>query len=201
MKFYLDVFAFVFIFVNIAAHAMQSAVFIAVLYTIALFKEFPYLNPVYGNLLQNQWKYWIVCAVMCLNIGENCFICPVLWPPAIAVPHQLLVKGEFCSSEPTTFRFPVWKFWMKVCMCYLLKQYSSIQFECYRKSNGTVSSLEVVSSFKAKRNPLKQYSQVERLLLHDWPLQRPAVDTDFDLGVVVSFGHLIPESLISSFRL
>lgn len=71
----------------------------------------------------------------------------------------------------------------------------------FRKSNGKVSSLEVVTSFKAKRNPLRLYSESERLPLHDWPLRRPAVGEDFDLGVVVSFGHLIPELLISTFRL
>ncbi|XP_058443696.1 methionyl-tRNA formyltransferase, mitochondrial [Malaya genurostris] len=70
------------------------------------------------------------------------------------------------------------------------------------KHCGTVSSLEVVTSFKAKRNPLKQYAEAENLPLHDWPMENPAtIAKNFDLGVVVSFGHLIPENLISSFRL
>ncbi|XP_058820889.1 methionyl-tRNA formyltransferase, mitochondrial [Topomyia yanbarensis] len=69
------------------------------------------------------------------------------------------------------------------------------------KHGGIVSSLEVVTSFRAKRNPLKKYAEVEKLPLHDWPLQDPAVIAKkFDLGVVVSFGHLIPENLITSFR-
>lgn len=71
------------------------------------------------------------------------------------------------------------------------------------KSNGTVTSLEVVTSFKATKNPLKRFATGENLRLHDWPLAaRPeVVGQNFDLGVVVSFGHLIPEALISSFRL
>uniref|UniRef100_A0A1Q3F175 Methionyl-tRNA formyltransferase, mitochondrial n=1 Tax=Culex tarsalis TaxID=7177 RepID=A0A1Q3F175_CULTA len=71
------------------------------------------------------------------------------------------------------------------------------------KSKGTVSSLEVVTSFKATKNPLKRFAAVENLRLHDWPLQKTGteVNRNFDLGVVVSFGHLIPEALISSFRL
>uniref|UniRef100_A0A8D8MME1 Methionyl-tRNA formyltransferase, mitochondrial n=1 Tax=Culex pipiens TaxID=7175 RepID=A0A8D8MME1_CULPI len=71
------------------------------------------------------------------------------------------------------------------------------------KSNGTVASLEVVTSFKATKNPLKRFADGESLRLHDWPLQKTGseVHRNFDLGVVVSFGHLIPEALISSFRL
>ncbi|XP_055632754.1 methionyl-tRNA formyltransferase, mitochondrial [Toxorhynchites rutilus septentrionalis] len=69
------------------------------------------------------------------------------------------------------------------------------------KSGGTVSSLEVVTSFKAKKNPLKQYAQNENLALHSWPIQRTSIKGTFDLGVVVSFGHLIPEELIAGFRL
>ncbi|XP_055524586.1 methionyl-tRNA formyltransferase, mitochondrial [Wyeomyia smithii] len=70
-----------------------------------------------------------------------------------------------------------------------------------KATNGTVRSLEVVTSFKAKKNPLKQYAQAEGLRLHDWPLRYSNVQQDFDLGIVVSFGHLIPEALISAFRL
>ncbi|XP_055586578.1 methionyl-tRNA formyltransferase, mitochondrial [Uranotaenia lowii] len=70
-----------------------------------------------------------------------------------------------------------------------------------RKSGLSVSDLEVVTSFKAKKNPLKEYTKQERLALHDWPLRRTDLSRYFDLGVVVSFGHLIPEPLISAFRL
>ncbi|XP_053699124.1 methionyl-tRNA formyltransferase, mitochondrial [Sabethes cyaneus] len=71
-----------------------------------------------------------------------------------------------------------------------------------RKSKqGPICSLQVVTSFKAKKNPLKQYAQAEGLQLHDWPFRYSNVQQDFDLGIVVSFGHMIPESLISAFRL
>uniref|UniRef100_A0A182W5M6 Methionyl-tRNA formyltransferase, mitochondrial n=1 Tax=Anopheles minimus TaxID=112268 RepID=A0A182W5M6_9DIPT len=65
--------------------------------------------------------------------------------------------------------------------------------------NGRVERLEVVTSFKAAKNPVKQYSRIEGIPMHDWPSFSRTSAGSFDLGVVVSFGHLIPESLINSF--
>ncbi|XP_049279176.1 methionyl-tRNA formyltransferase, mitochondrial [Anopheles funestus] len=67
-------------------------------------------------------------------------------------------------------------------------------------NNGTVERLEVVTSFKAAKNPVKQYSRIEGIPIHDWPSFSPATAGSFNLGVVVSFGHLIPECLINSFN-
>ncbi|XP_053678188.1 methionyl-tRNA formyltransferase, mitochondrial [Anopheles nili] len=66
--------------------------------------------------------------------------------------------------------------------------------------NGRVQTLEVVTSFKAAKNPVKQYSRSEGIPMHDWALFPKDINNTFDLGVVVSFGHLIPESLINSFN-
>uniref|UniRef100_A0A182MFD1 Methionyl-tRNA formyltransferase, mitochondrial n=1 Tax=Anopheles culicifacies TaxID=139723 RepID=A0A182MFD1_9DIPT len=66
-------------------------------------------------------------------------------------------------------------------------------------NNGRVERLEVVTSFKAAKNPVKQYSRIEGIPMHDWPSFSRTTAGSFDLGVVVSFGHLIPESLINSF--
>ncbi|XP_050099071.1 methionyl-tRNA formyltransferase, mitochondrial isoform X2 [Anopheles aquasalis] len=66
------------------------------------------------------------------------------------------------------------------------------------KQGRTVSRLEVVTSFKAAKNPVKQYSLTEGIPVSDWQSYRP--NENFDLGVVVSFGHLIQEEMISSFN-
>ncbi|XP_035894947.1 methionyl-tRNA formyltransferase, mitochondrial [Anopheles stephensi] len=66
--------------------------------------------------------------------------------------------------------------------------------------NGRVKRLEVVTSFKAAKNPVKWYSQTEGIPLHDWASFSRTAPGSFDLGVVVSFGHLIPESLINCFQ-
>uniref|UniRef100_A0A182QKK2 Methionyl-tRNA formyltransferase, mitochondrial n=1 Tax=Anopheles farauti TaxID=69004 RepID=A0A182QKK2_9DIPT len=66
-------------------------------------------------------------------------------------------------------------------------------------NNGRVERLEVVTSFKAAKNPVKHYSRSEGIKLHDWPYRAGKTVGMFNLGVVVSFGHLIPESLINSF--
>lgn len=57
----------------------------------------------------------------------------------------------------------------------------------------------MVTSFKAAKNPVKQYSRAAGLPLHDWAACTPATAGRFDLGVVVSFGHLIPETFIDCF--
>uniref|UniRef100_A0A182T159 Methionyl-tRNA formyltransferase, mitochondrial n=1 Tax=Anopheles maculatus TaxID=74869 RepID=A0A182T159_9DIPT len=66
--------------------------------------------------------------------------------------------------------------------------------------NGRVERLEVVTSFKAAKNPVKWYSRTEAIRTHDWASFSRNIANSFDLGVVVSFGHLIPESLINSFH-
>uniref|UniRef100_A0AAG5DWA2 Methionyl-tRNA formyltransferase, mitochondrial n=1 Tax=Anopheles atroparvus TaxID=41427 RepID=A0AAG5DWA2_ANOAO len=65
--------------------------------------------------------------------------------------------------------------------------------------NGRVQSLEVVTSFKAAKNPVKQYSQANAIPVYDWNSFKESPITSFDLGVVVSFGNLIPGAIIRSF--
>lgn len=45
--------------------------------------------------------------------------------------------------------------------------------------------------------PVKRFAQQNQLPLHGWPPDN--VDGQFDVGVVVSFGCLLPERLISKF--
>lgn len=69
-----------------------------------------------------------------------------------------------------------------------------------RRHSGTVRKLAVVTSFKSSSNPVKKFACAENLDCFDWPVSSD-VCKNYDLGVVVSFGHLIPESIITSMPL
>ncbi|XP_017780867.1 PREDICTED: methionyl-tRNA formyltransferase, mitochondrial isoform X2 [Nicrophorus vespilloides] len=57
-----------------------------------------------------------------------------------------------------------------------------------------IGKLEVVTS--AKNNIVRKYAIDEKLVLHNWPEFPRGV---FDIGLIVSFGHLIPKDVINSF--
>uniref|UniRef100_T1IXA0 methionyl-tRNA formyltransferase n=1 Tax=Strigamia maritima TaxID=126957 RepID=T1IXA0_STRMM len=59
-----------------------------------------------------------------------------------------------------------------------------------------VNSLEVVTSDK-RLKAVKKYALDHNLPLHNWPIDVPK--GKYDVGVVASFGHLIPETTISAF--
>ncbi|KAJ1527826.1 hypothetical protein ONE63_007769 [Megalurothrips usitatus] len=67
------------------------------------------------------------------------------------------------------------------------------------KSNQMISKLEIVTS-KWHLNPVKLFGQKEGLVVHDWPIAQHALQ-GFDIGVVASFGHLIPKRVIEAFPL
>ncbi|XP_011203567.2 methionyl-tRNA formyltransferase, mitochondrial isoform X2 [Bactrocera dorsalis] len=58
--------------------------------------------------------------------------------------------------------------------------------------------LGVVTSFKNPANCVRTYAEQKQLTLYRWPVL-PEDCQGYDLGVVVSFGHLIPERIIKSF--
>lgn len=64
-------------------------------------------------------------------------------------------------------------------------------------SQDVVSQLAVVTGLKRPPNPVHSYANQEAIDLHKWPTGN--VGNSFDIGVVVSFSHLIPESIITSF--
>lgn len=67
-------------------------------------------------------------------------------------------------------------------------------------NNSTVSRVGVVTSFKSPANCIKCYAEENHLEIFKWPVD---VETckQYDLGVVVSFGHLIPSRIIQAFPL
>uniref|UniRef100_A0A336MQT9 Methionyl-tRNA formyltransferase, mitochondrial n=1 Tax=Culicoides sonorensis TaxID=179676 RepID=A0A336MQT9_CULSO len=64
-----------------------------------------------------------------------------------------------------------------------------------------IKVLDVVTSFRAMSNPIKDYAQKENLKLFDFKSIKSKESLDYDLGLVVSFGHLIPEQIINEFPL
>ncbi|KAG5672377.1 hypothetical protein PVAND_002509 [Polypedilum vanderplanki] len=70
------------------------------------------------------------------------------------------------------------------------------------KQNDLYSRLEVVTSFKSKKNPIKDFANEQKLPVHDWESLKNdlKIFSEFDIGLVVSFGHLIPENIINNFH-
>lgn len=62
-----------------------------------------------------------------------------------------------------------------------------------------VECLSVVTSGKLDCNPVAHYATEHQLPWTQWPLEHQPMG--FHIGVVVSFGHLIPSSIIKSFPL
>ncbi|XP_065367876.1 methionyl-tRNA formyltransferase, mitochondrial [Calliphora vicina] len=68
------------------------------------------------------------------------------------------------------------------------------------KHNSDVKNLGVVTSFKSPANCVRQYAEQQKLRLYKWPIVAEDCRA-YDLGVVVSFGHLIPTQIIKAFPL
>lgn len=71
----------------------------------------------------------------------------------------------------------------------------------YRKHNDSagLKELAVVTGIKRPPNPVHVYSQKQGIEVNKWPTGNET--GRFDIGVVVSFSHLIPERIINSFPL
>ncbi|XP_014211448.1 methionyl-tRNA formyltransferase, mitochondrial [Copidosoma floridanum] len=68
----------------------------------------------------------------------------------------------------------------------------------YRQS-GFLRRLEVVTAYRGQENAVIKYAKEHNIIVHNWP---PRIKKDdFEIGVVVSFGHLIPSRIIDLFPL
>ncbi|XP_053997292.1 methionyl-tRNA formyltransferase, mitochondrial isoform X4 [Hylaeus anthracinus] len=59
--------------------------------------------------------------------------------------------------------------------------------------------LEVVTVNKGKENVVMSYAKKNKIIVNNWPPKLNA--SEFHIGIVVSFGHMIPSSIINSFPL
>ncbi|XP_044742867.1 methionyl-tRNA formyltransferase, mitochondrial [Chrysoperla carnea] len=101
------------------------------------------------------------------------------------------------SSQTNLNLKPPWKVMFfgtdEFSVCSLDKLYSTC------REGSVINQLEVVTSVKNKANPVQRYAVSNKIQFHNWPCGN--VDQKFDIGVVVSFGKLIPKSIIHEFPL
>lgn len=69
--------------------------------------------------------------------------------------------------------------------------------EIFKSQNELVNKLQVVT-LAHKKNPVRQFAENNKIDVQEWP---PKLTDPFDLGVVVSFGRLIPAEIINHFPL
>ncbi|XP_015116239.1 methionyl-tRNA formyltransferase, mitochondrial [Diachasma alloeum] len=67
------------------------------------------------------------------------------------------------------------------------------------RSNRLLARLEAVIAYKGEENAVIKYAKDHGIKVHHWPIQNHL--DDFDIGLVASFGHLIPSRVIKSFPL
>lgn len=60
-------------------------------------------------------------------------------------------------------------------------------------------NLEIVTTLKSPANPIEKFAKSNNLQVYSWPYTR--LLNNYEVGVVVSFGHLLPEKIINSFPL
>ena len=74
------------------------------------------------------------------------------------------------------------------------------EYKC--EESGSISSLEVTCLHMKSLVPaVTKFSQEKNLNIHIWPPDLDYISQNFDLGVVASFGKLIPSKIIQSFPL
>lgn len=64
-----------------------------------------------------------------------------------------------------------------------------------------ISKLDVVTTSKGNGNDVRNFAKEDKLDIYDWPVTTTQLDGKYDIGVVVSFGRLIPEEIIQCFPL
>lgn len=71
----------------------------------------------------------------------------------------------------------------------------------YRKTQTLISKLDVVTTSKGNGMNVRSFAKEEKLDIYDWPVDKKTLELKYDIGVVVSFGRLIPEEIINCFPL
>ncbi|XP_066139327.1 methionyl-tRNA formyltransferase, mitochondrial [Euwallacea fornicatus] len=104
---------------------------------------------------------------------------------------------HYCKSKQfLELKKPPWKVLFFGSDDFSLHSLKALLNEC-RHPAQIISTLEVVTC--SQQNPVWKYSNMQNLKIHKWP---PNLEkSSFDLGLVVSFGYLIPEQLIEKFPL
>ena len=80
---------------------------------------------------------------------------------------------------------------------------SGEEHKCFAKQTGVVKLELCTSQMKHFIQPVKVYAERENLVVHQWPPDPINVIKagGFDMGIIASFGHLIPKKIIEAFPL
>jgi methionyl-tRNA formyltransferase len=122
-----------------------------------------------------------------------------------AKPNRL--SSFSASSTSSVSPPPKWRVLFFGTDDFALETLKLLQAELLRRdekgdSGGCVAELEVVCPRLRTLVPaVARYAATERLRLHTWPLEPEVLlpAAKFDIGVVASFGHLIPGKVIGAF--
>ncbi len=78
-------------------------------------------------------------------------------------------------------------------------------FIFFRRTDTLISTLHVCTTasvdWRKKHNPIYDFAKLEKLPLLEWPIEADYIRHKYDIGIVVSFGYLIPEDVIDCFPL
>lgn len=85
-------------------------------------------------------------------------------------------------------------------ICFLIED-KLIRIYLISKNGRNIQTLDVVTSFRAINNPVKDFAKQENLRIYDFKEIKAKDSLDYHLGLVVSFGHMIPERIINAFPL
>jgi len=69
----------------------------------------------------------------------------------------------------------------------------------YRRTQTIISKVDVVTTSTDSGNNVNNFAKEEKLDVYNWPVNTTLLDGKYDIGVVVSFGRLIPEKIIKCF--
>ncbi|ESO89718.1 hypothetical protein LOTGIDRAFT_164740 [Lottia gigantea] len=103
-------------------------------------------------------------------------------------PHQLYCTENNIASKPP------WNILFFGSDKFALETLQLLNENRINNEHQLVKNIEVVAT---QRTDIRKYAVEKKLKVHDWPVTVNA--GQYDVGVLVSFGHLIPAALINSF--
>ncbi|CAL7940104.1 unnamed protein product [Xylocopa violacea] len=75
----------------------------------------------------------------------------------------------------------------------------SLKILCNKYESKVLQRLEVVTTQQVQKNAVTKYAEENKIIINKWPIE--VNKCEFDIGIVVSFGHLIPHKIIEAFPL
>lgn len=79
-----------------------------------------------------------------------------------------------------------------------MKKFNNIRLFIYSKAK-ELQRLEVVTINDKKENAVMKYAKQNKIVVNKWPIKVNKLE--FHIGIVISFGHLIPSEIINAFPL